>query len=748
MQTLLNRRNNFLLPLLILPLFYAHLFAATVSGKVTNQNDDPVPYAQLQFNPVSVDSSSAIFGRRVDIKADAEGNYTATLEEGNWGAYFLDYRFSDWQQYATIEISTPDEGRTLNIQAEQIYFANASISGNLVIVDASGEETPFANRALVMRAVPDDLPEDAITDTLEYSFSNDRPDFVYIMTDAAGNYTFPVIAGKYVIRVPMLEDNFEYISPVIEINESETLLYNIELSARVPLTISGTVSNYDPSTMRVLVQAIRMGWWRYYVTELDESGNYSLDLNPDVYIIEFVYFNRDLPTRPYAQAFYREEGEEKPYTELKLTDRSIDNINIDAPDPEEPNVFTITGQVTGADNQEPIAGAQIFVSGPLRRSYDSDSADVGIPEIFTDEEGNYSISGEFYRDSIRVIVSSSAENYQMQFYKDKDYAFFADRIVITAGDTVKNVNFALRQVPAPSEFTISGKIQLEADSADFEWNSVVAYDIDRRRITSISYVNGDGTYSLTGFTGGETVVVQAWDNRGMPKFYDNVYRWRDATPLTVNGNITGIDYNLDSVSGNQSIGRVNGVITLSKAGKRDGDFNSATILLRRTGHSDWFSAALSEENGAFSVPTGAYGYYDMIVTMPGYEDYETQFELNENTGLDISVDEIVLDATTSVDDDPRQLPVTIALANAYPNPFNPSTTIAVRMQKPGQAALVVYNATGQKVKTLFQGQLQAGQNDFTWNGTNDAGAQVASGMYFYQLQAAGIVQTKSMILLK
>jgi hypothetical protein len=245
---------------------------------------------------------------------------------------------------------------------------------------------------------------------------------------------------------------------------------------------------------------------------------------------------------------------------------------------------------------------------------------------------------------------------------------------------------------------------------------------------------------LSSYKHGTTVVC--------PNSTTMFYRWRDATPLTVNGNITGIDFNLDAVSGNRSIGRVNGVITLSKTGKRDGDFNSATILLRRTGHSDWFSAALSEENGAFSVPTGAYGYYDMIVTMPGYEDYETQFELNENTGLDISVDEIVLDATTSVDDDPRQLPVTIALANAYPNPFNPSTTIAVRMQKPGQAALVVYNATGQKVKTLFQGQLQAGQNDFTWNGTNDAGAQVASGMYFYQLQAAGIVQTKSMILLK
>ncbi len=88
------------------------------------------------------------------------------------------------------------------------------------------------------------------------------------------------------------------------------------------------------------------------------------------------------------------------------------------------------------------------------------------------------------------------------------------------------------------------------------------------------------------------------------------------------------------------------------------------------------------------------------------------------------------------------------LFRAYPNPFNPTTTIRVEMAKTAEASLVIYNVMGQKVKTLHSGSLEKGTKNFKWNGTDNAGKQVASGLYFYQLKTQNNMQTKSVIFLK
>lgn len=89
------------------------------------------------------------------------------------------------------------------------------------------------------------------------------------------------------------------------------------------------------------------------------------------------------------------------------------------------------------------------------------------------------------------------------------------------------------------------------------------------------------------------------------------------------------------------------------------------------------------------------------------------------------------------------------LAQNHPNPFNPVTAIEFSLRTPEHVTLSVYNVKGQLIRTLVDEPRKAGfHKDVKWNGSNAAGAQVASGIYFYRLMAGDFVETKKMVLLK
>ncbi len=94
------------------------------------------------------------------------------------------------------------------------------------------------------------------------------------------------------------------------------------------------------------------------------------------------------------------------------------------------------------------------------------------------------------------------------------------------------------------------------------------------------------------------------------------------------------------------------------------------------------------------------------------------------------------------------IPEGFTLSQNYPNPFNLNTAISFSLPAPSEVNLTVYNIMGQKVKTLAQGWFEAGSHTVTWDGTNESGSVVASGIYFYNLNAGNQIVTKKMSLLK
>jgi len=106
------------------------------------------------------------------------------------------------------------------------------------------------------------------------------------------------------------------------------------------------------------------------------------------------------------------------------------------------------------------------------------------------------------------------------------------------------------------------------------------------------------------------------------------------------------------------------------------------------------------------------------------------------------------EATDVSENTNKVLPSEYELKQNYPNPFNPTTIISFSLPRASSVRLEIYNVLGQRVSTLIDGELKAGDHDISWDGQDGFGQPVATGIYFYRLKAGEFVDTKKMILLK
>lgn len=89
----------------------------------------------------------------------------------------------------------------------------------------------------------------------------------------------------------------------------------------------------------------------------------------------------------------------------------------------------------------------------------------------------------------------------------------------------------------------------------------------------------------------------------------------------------------------------------------------------------------------------------------------------------------------------------IHLFQNQPNPFSPETRIGFELPQTGEVELAIYSPDGRLVRTLVTGERPAGPHTVHWDGLNDSGRKVSSGVYFYSLRAPGVEESRRMILL-
>lgn len=161
------------------------------------------------------------------------------------------------------------------------------------------------------------------------------------------------------------------------------------------------------------------------------------------------------------------------------------------------------------------------------------------------------------------------------------------------------------------------------------------------------------------------------------------------------------------------------------------------------------------ENVPGQAPPGQYTYIINVGTFPERIWDSDSFiftKLSTTTSLQSS-DSQSPDSLTNnseqerlVDENP--IPKQFAIMQNYPNPFNPSTTISYQLPKAEQVKIIIYDLTGRVVRELTNKTQGAGSYSVQWDGRDQAGQKVASGVYIYKIQAGQFTRTRKMVLLK
>ncbi|MHB2147898.1 T9SS type A sorting domain-containing protein [Calditrichota bacterium LG25] len=177
------------------------------------------------------------------------------------------------------------------------------------------------------------------------------------------------------------------------------------------------------------------------------------------------------------------------------------------------------------------------------------------------------------------------------------------------------------------------------------------------------------------------------------------------------------------------------------------------LAIINTGVQDLTVSDIQSTNSQFTIdqtsmvlPPETYDYLEISFTSGETEgSYSTTIQITSNDPdegyIEVPVSIQVAESISFVE--PTPLPHTTALLQNYPNPFNPVTTIRYALNKSGHVQLSVYDSAGRLIGRLVNQQQKAGQFSVLFDGRN-----LPSGVYFYQLKAAGFTQVKKMLLLK
>ncbi len=153
---------------------------------------------------------------------------------------------------------------------------------------------------------------------------------------------------------------------------------------------------------------------------------------------------------------------------------------------------------------------------------------------------------------------------------------------------------------------------------------------------------------------------------------------------------------------------------------------------------DWTEARPAEPGIATDNNGGDQGRCYWYQAATGWQNQPSNFMIRTGVG----------DLVDAAEPPPQGLVHEYSLMSNYPNPFNPETTIPFSLAKAGEATLRIFNIAGQQVATLIDGKQVAGYHVVRWNGRDDLGFALASGIYFARLDAGSFSQSRKLILLK
>jgi protocatechuate 3,4-dioxygenase beta subunit len=523
-----------------------------------------------------------------------------------------------------------------------------------------------------------------------------------------------------------------------ESNPSDTVEISLD-SALVKAVVTGKVTNVSNgnaiANAKVLLIPV-MGWGAQE-QRTDNAGNYKFRSFPGKYLLYIA-----------APGFYPEyyNDVKNIFNATKIVLQSGDSVNIDvslqAVVP--PQKYMLSGTVkdtAGNPLQAIIEVYRLVHNSFSHRDFDDMHKDF---DAVTDSAGNYSVKVNA-GDTVVVFAHAKSKGYFSQYYNDKSSFLDADRIGIS-GDT-SNINFVLKHKPV-FENGISGTI-LNSDSNAVS-SIVLAIRISGSKTGPRKYnaiTDSLGNYSMTNLVPGNYILLAIPQGDYLPTFfkYDGTQTllWKNADSVIVDSNslVTGINFTVMDEP-DSGAATVSGNVTDNQGNPMVGVIVFATDQNRSI-----FSFGITDQKGNYTICGLIPGSY--TITSDSY-DYTSSSSssatLNYSTADSTTATASFILTPETVTGIVSSTPAVIqnyTLYQNYPNPFNPSTTISYFVPSAGKVVLKIYNILGDEVTTLVNGEQEAGTHRIVFNAAN-----LASGVYFYQIRAGNFVATKKLILLK
>jgi hypothetical protein len=382
---------------------------------------------------------------------------------------------------------------------------------------------------------------------------------------------------------------------------------------------------------------------------------------------------------------------------------------------------SISGRVTDSLTGVPIAFTRIFV-------HNMDGCEKAL--AFSDSLGYYTINKlqvGFYR------ATAFAKGYKPLKYSTP--------IEVKTDSITSEINFQMKKNGNQREGKIFGQVKEEESGLGLPLAIIIAYSVSPYPdYEQIAITDEDGKYVL------EDLPIMSFKVLGTCSGYISEY-YKEALLEENAFDVTPTSSNIDFTLSKTQEGFLNlgGRITSEGEPLR----NASVYAYSEAG--EIAASSISDSAGEYIIDELLPGNYLLLTTSPDGDKSgpEVKLKFKSFCGVDINI------GRSDVGEDKNGLPEKVSLSQNYPNPFNPSTTIPFKVHgsqfivnSPISATLIIYNLTGQKVRTLVEDKMMPGNYQVIWNGKDNKGNKVSSGAYFYRFKAGENFETKKMIMLK
>jgi hypothetical protein len=293
-------------------------------------------------------------------------------------------------------------------------------------------------------------------------------------------------------------------------------------------------------------------------------------------------------------------------------------------------------------------------------------------------------------------------------------------------------------------YTISGTVKYSDNNQSvtsgyvktFRYNNATGNII----VIDSAQIQANGSYILNNVQQGD-VYIGAVPNSSPPSdyvltYYPSAIYYRNATVLSVNGNLTGININVFRMTLGTTSNSVNGEVN-SAAPVAPLKYANVYVKNGNTfvGYKTTASDGIYHIN---SIPTGT---LKIIADRIGYKSDSTTVNITRSN-ID-SVNFYLTKLSIGIEPVSTEIPDKYLLYQNYPNPFNPATNIRYQLKENSFVTLKIYNLLGKEIATLVNENQKAGIYETTFKADN-----LPSGIYFYRIAAGDFSETKKMILIK